>query len=108
MPGVKYTSPLYRGENVRSGCLPFLARLKAGLPHPCPSSSQAVKHGRRALIRRRRGQTAPSPAFDGSLAWTRCVRLTCPLCGVSVEILAGCAAWCTRCPGRPELLELAT
>lgn len=33
------------------------------------------------------------------------VRLICPRCGVTIDVadLPSLIAWCTRCPGRPEL-----
>jgi hypothetical protein len=31
------------------------------------------------------------------------VDLVCPICKRSVVVLEGCTAWCTRCPGRPEM-----
>jgi hypothetical protein len=36
------------------------------------------------------------------------VRLSCPRCGRSVDVTPGSQAWCTRCPGRPEMEESAT
>jgi len=31
--------------------------------------------------------------------------LACPVCARTVAVLAGCSAWCTHCPGRPEMEE---
>jgi hypothetical protein len=33
--------------------------------------------------------------------------LFCPICKRSIAVLEGCTAWCTRCPGRPEMTEAA-
>lgn len=45
---------------------------------------------------------------DGWRLTPRYLHLTCPTCQVAVEVLPGCEAWCSRCPGRPEMTESAT
>jgi hypothetical protein len=40
--------------------------------------------------------------------YVRFIRLACPKCGVSVEVVQGCEGWCSRCPGRPQMEESAT
>ncbi len=51
---------------------------------------------------------APDAEEEGWRLPLRYNRLSCPCCSVSVEVLPGCEAWCSRCPGRPELEESAT
>lgn len=44
------------------------------------------------------------------VTFAKWIRLACPKCGASVEVLAGMpslVAWCTRCPGRPRLERTA-
>lgn len=52
--------------------------------------------------------STPVPPGDGWHLPIRYLRLSCPRCGLSVEVLPGSTAWCSRCPGRPEMEASAT
>jgi hypothetical protein len=40
---------------------------------------------------------------DGWHLEPRWVRLACPTCGITVDVLPGSQAWCTRHTSRPEM-----
>ncbi len=84
-----------------------------GHEHGTGTSEHGPEYLRRSERARERARTGTSltsthgsPPLGG--ARVRWVRLACPRCRSSIEVLAGCRAWCTRCPGRPELEETAT
>jgi hypothetical protein len=70
--------------------------------------SRAAKAERDGRRRMKEPDDATRSTADGWVVDVRRVRLTCPQCGVSVEVVSGCSGWCTRCKGRPQLEEGAT
>jgi hypothetical protein len=46
------------------------------------------------IVEHRDGWHQPPPKY---------IVLGCPKCSRTVAVLEGCSAWCTRCPGRPEM-----